>query len=115
MIGPRTRIAERPHRVLCEKLTPQADGAGGYIEDWVPLDPPALFVQIQPASGNEQSMVPDGTMMSNVTHTVTAPHHAGLTTGSRLRFGARVFRVTGVVSPDERGAESLLLCSETKL
>ena len=116
MIAPRTSIAERPHRWLCETQgPPQPDGAGGYTESWLPLDPSALFIRILPAAGNEQSMVPDGTLMSNVTHTVTCPYHPGLTTSSRLRLGTRVLRVTGVVSPEERHVESLLLCSETKL
>jgi hypothetical protein len=115
LIAPFTSIAKRPHRVVAETLgKPVPDGEGGYREDWRPLDPPTLFVEITPITGQDvQRLVPEGTVISATTHIVSGPYHPGLTTEAQLRLGARTFRVTGVVSRGERNSESVMLVAET--
>jgi head-tail adaptor len=104
----------RDKRVLVEDPVIVPDSEGGFTQTWVPLTPAWLYVHIQPISGQAlQHLVPDATLLSTVTHTITGPYHPGLTTESRLTYGTRHFRVTGVVTPDEDQIESTLLCVET--
>jgi len=120
LIAPLTSIALRPHLVRVEtRGEPVKDREGGYTEHFVPLDPPTLLVRIEPSAGQDLQHAAEGTVVATITHTVTGPHHPGLTTEAQLLFDdeaagvTRTFRVTGIVTPSERRTESVLLCVET--
>lgn len=114
LIAPQVSIGRRPHLVACDGLVGEVpDGDGGYTEEFLPLDPPMLHVEIRPVTGADLQQLTDGAVMATTTHTITGPWHPGITTKSRLRFGSRIFRVTGIASPDERRVEGIMLCAET--
>jgi len=113
MIGPKTSIGARPHRVtLANPGDAVPDGDGGYRQAWTALDPPQLSVSILPATAKDLERVASGSVLSMASHVVTGPYHAGVTTKTRLTFGTREFSVLGVGNPEERGVELVLLCAE---
>jgi len=113
MIGPQSTIAEKPHRVTVEGPgDPVPDSDGGYTQSWASLAPPQLFVKITPATARDLERTGSGTVITTASHIVVAPYHPQLTTECRLRFGARVFSVTGIANRDERNVELVLLCEE---
>jgi SPP1 family predicted phage head-tail adaptor len=52
-------------------------------------------------------------VVSEVTHKVTIPYQDGVTSGMRINYGARVFRIEAVQDPDERQVDLQLLSIET--
>lgn len=113
MIGPRTSIGERPHRVLLQNpVATVPDGEGGYTQTWADLQPNKLFAKIAPATAEAIERVAPGTTQALVSHIVSMPYHAGVTTKTRIIHDARTFHVTGVATPDERKQETIALCEE---
>ncbi len=51
--------------------------------------------------------------MSDATHIIAFPYHDGVTTKTRITFGARTFQVTGVSNQMEQGVNTIALCTET--
>lgn len=66
--------------------------------------------QVEPLSGRER-FVADQTG-SQVTHRIRLRMFDGLTAKHRLRIGCRVFSISSVVQPDERGREHLISAIE---
>ena len=61
MIGPRTSIAERPHRLwLSQTGLPVADGHGSFTTDAGPLNPPDVDGRLVPATGADMQRVAPG-------------------------------------------------------
>jgi|SRR5262245_55307440 len=116
---PNLANGERPHKVTFQNPgEPVPDGQGGYTEGWTDLDPPSMFVQIRPASVADLERVASGTVTSSATHLVTGPFHPGVTTKTRVTFTdrsgrARELAVAGIVNPEERNIEMILLCEES--
>lgn len=113
MIGLRTPIAFRPHRVtLSNPGTPVPDGDGGYTTGETPLNPPSLFVSIDsPAGGQDERLAP-GTVVSSFTRLVTGPYHPQVTTATTIDFNGRKLKVVGKVNLQERNQEMVLTCEE---
>jgi len=119
MIGPRQgSIGERQKRVRL--VAPGAmvpDGDGGYTQEDAPLDPPALFAHIRPASQQDLERVTAGTPITTATHLVAMPFHPGVTAQTRIYVEnyprpERVFEVVYIGNPNERNAELVLVCAE---
>lgn len=113
MIGPRTGVGERPHRILLQNPGPPVpDGEGGYLQSYTDLTPSRMSARIQPATAQDLERVAPGTVQSSATHIVTMPYHPGVTTKTRIVFDGRTFTVSGVATPDERKQETIALCEE---
>jgi SPP1 family predicted phage head-tail adaptor len=113
MIGPKTSVADRPHRVTLQNPGPPvSDGDGGYTETWTDLVPPAISVKISPATAQELERVAAGTVLSTNTHIVKGPYHPQVTTKTRILYNGRTFSVTGGGSPDELNVELELVAVE---
>lgn len=116
MIGPKTTIADRPHRVTLQNPGPAVpDGEGGTVQSWTDLTPPALSVKIAEASTANLERVTTGTVLATATHVITGPYHPQVTTQTRILFQGRSFSVTGVSNPGERNVEMILVCKEVVL
>jgi head-tail adaptor len=117
MLSPRTSIAQRPHRVQLQNPGPPVpDGDGGYTQGWNDLDPPALWVAIEAATTAKLERFVSGaaSTVTTATHLVTGPFHPGVTTQSRVLFGARELHVDAVNNVAERGIEMVLVCTELR-
>lgn len=113
VIGPKTSVAKRPHRVtLQDPGPPVADGDGGVTQTWADLVPPAMDAEIKTASAADLERVAAGTVLATATHIVTMPYHPQLKTSSRIVHNGRFFSVTGVADPDERHVETIAICVE---
>ena len=78
---------------------PRPDGHGGSTVDWVPLDPPWVFAAIvTPGTRGVEKLAGD-TAISLASEDVVMRYHAGVTTKTRIRFGARLLQVIGVKNP----------------
>jgi len=115
---PQFAAGARPHRVTFQNPgEPVPDGAGGFTEGWADLDPPQMFVRIQPASVADLERVTSGTVISSASHLVTGPYHKDVTTQTRILYSdivgkQRTFTVAGIVNPLERCIDMVLLCEE---
>jgi head-tail adaptor len=110
---PSRAAGQRRHLVTLQNPGPPIpDGAGGYTESWTDLTPATVWVSLQPAYARDVEYLAAGTVAASATHVVTGPYHPGVTTQTRLVLGPRVFHVTGVGNPEERGIELILLCQE---
>lgn len=109
----RTSIADRPHRVTLQNPGPNVpNGDGGYTNSWFDLVPPAISVEIKPATADDLERVAAGTVISKATSLITGPFHPQVTTKTRLLFNGREFHVTGDQNIEERGGEMVLVCVE---
>jgi head-tail adaptor len=75
-------------------------------------DTDTVWADIRPASAHDLERVVGGTVLSSASHLVRLRYHPAITTQSQLRFGARVFAVTGVQNVDERNVELIVACQE---
>lgn len=101
------------HRVIIENPGGAVpDGDGGYTEVETAAQPSPIWASIVPATARDLERVIAGTVQSAATHIVTVRYHSGITTKTRLRFGSRIFSVTGVQNQDERNVELKLTCEE---
>ena len=103
----------RPHVVtLSNPGAPSPDGDGSYTQTYTALSPATLQVQIAPATARDLERATAGTVISQATHILRGPYHAGVTTETRVTFGARTFSVLGVVNVAERSVSMELFCTE---
>jgi head-tail adaptor len=113
MIGPKTSVGARPHRVTLQNPGPAIDdGDGGFTQAWIDLVPPGWSCEIKPATAVDLERVAVGTVLSTNTYILTGPYHPQLATSSRALFNGRIFSVTGVADPDERHVETILVAVE---
>jgi hypothetical protein len=113
VIAPSTSIGRRPHRVALYKpgaMVP--DGDGGWTAGLDPLDPPLLYVRIEPAVGADAERVAAGTVLSNTSYLISGPYHPQVTTETQLTYNGRTFMVKGIANLEERNVEMVLICDE---
>jgi head-tail adaptor len=108
-----TSIGQRRHLVSFQNPGASVpDGDGGSVSSWYTLTPPTAYAKIKPATAKDLERVAAGTVLATASHVVTFPYHPGVTTVTRIVFGARVFSVTGVSNPEERNVETICVCVE---
>jgi len=115
IIAPQIPISLRPHYVLLQRpypVPPIADEDGGYVENWIDLVPPRVFVQIEPATAQHMEHFRANTLAASATHVITGPWHPGVTTFCQVVHGGRTFRILGVANRSERNVEMILACVE---
>jgi SPP1 family predicted phage head-tail adaptor len=88
------------------------DGEGGYVEGWVPLDPPEMLARINPASATDMERAAAGTQLVTAMHMIEMLYHPGVTVETRITYGARHFQVTSVRNPDEQNRELIIVAQE---
>lgn len=109
----RVSSGQRRHYVTLYALgSPQPDGDGGFTTTPVPLDPPAAYASIEPATQRDLERVMAGTVVSDASHIVTLPYHAGVSTNTLILFNGRQFNVVGMANPEERNIETITVCTE---
>lgn len=111
-------IARRHRRItLSAPGAAVPDGDGGYTHTEAPLDPPAVFGYVRPATARDLERVAAGTVIAQASHVVTIPYHPGVTTQTTVtvertpRPPGRL-AVMAVLDPDERSKDLVLVCSE---
>jgi head-tail adaptor len=101
-------LGDYVHRVTFQNPgTPAPDGDGGYTETWTDLVPAEWKVSIVPATTQDLERSAAGTVISSASHLVAGYFHPGVTTKTRMLFGAHVFAITGVVNVDMRSVDML--------
>lgn len=104
---------------LDEPGPPVPDGDGGWTEGSVPLNPPAWYCSIEPASAYNVEREVAGTVSATASHLLKGRFHPGISPTTRIWFtdlhrGGKVrrFNVESVRSVDENGEQLVVLCSE---
>lgn len=88
------------------------DGAGGYVETWVPLVPPTMYAAIDVATAGDQERLGSATVLSQALLVVRMRHHPSVTTKTRITYAGRQFAVTALRNIEERNRRLVLLCAE---
>ena len=93
------------------------DGGGGYTETWVPLDPPAMWVHMNPATPQDAERSGSGSVLILYTYIFDMLYHAGISPNTRIAYqdpdkGLRTFQVTSVRNPDEQRRELIVVAQE---
>ncbi len=102
------KIGALRHSVTIQTPSLTADGDGGQSTTWATLA--TVFAAIEPVSQVERQS--NQTVLSLSTHVIRVRYLAGVTTKSRVVFGARIFGIDGVENVAERSAELRLSCTE---
>lgn len=105
-------IGSLRHVVMFQSVALVPDGDGGVVETWTDI-PPAWAVRIQPANVRDLERQTAGTTVATATHVVHGRYRADVNVEGRMKFGDRIFRIMGIVNPEERGIEMYLFCVET--
>ena len=92
---------------------PVQDEGGGWVESWVPLNPPIWHCAITAASLRDLQRVSGGTVSTTATHLVRGRYHPQLSAKARLLFGDRTFEVQTVHDVEQRRIELEVVCAET--
>jgi head-tail adaptor len=102
------------HRVtLSAPAPPVPDAGGGYTETpWAPLNPAKWNCAIGQASGRTLESIGAGTVTAQASHVIRGRYHPGITTETRITFGARLLSVVFVANPDERNIETIVVAVE---
>lgn len=96
---------------------PVPDGAGGFSEDWTPLDPPSTWAALDALGSADMERLTADTIVAGATHAITIPYHPGVTVQTRLTYedpdrGPRRFQVVGLRDPDEARRELAIVAAE---
>jgi len=118
LIGVAQTISRRQKHVrLVVQGAPEPDGEGGFVRPDVPLVPADSWARVRPASQSDMEALAAGTVLTQATHLVSLPYHAGVTTETIVLVEdyPRPDRRLSVLyrgNPDERDAELDLICAE---
>lgn len=91
-----------------EQATPVADAMGGHVEQWDEVA--IVFGRIEPVGAAMRFGA--GQALETVTHRVTIRHRDGISSGMRLRKGARRFAIVSIHDPGESGRYLVLRTRE---
>jgi head-tail adaptor len=108
---------QKRHLVTLENPGPSVpDGDGGYTQVWTALSPPRKRAEIKPATARDLERIAAGTVLSTASHVITMDYHRDVTTKTRVSWtsGGRTHAasVTGVMNPEERCIDLILVCEE---
>ena len=107
-----TPAGQRIHSVdFVNPGTPAPDGDGGYTQTTDTIGS-GVRVAIQTATQRDLERIASGTVIAEASHIVFSPYLAGVTTQTRILFGAKTFHVVGVDNPDMRNRELVMAVSE---
>jgi SPP1 family predicted phage head-tail adaptor len=113
MIGSRTGVRNRPHRVFLQNPGPAvSDGDGAYTQVWTDCEPPSVDAEILEANHAALERIVSNTVASTASHIVSMPYHPQVTTQTRIIYNGRRFSVTGVDDVEQRHVDLVLPCVE---
>ncbi|MEI9995696.1 MAG: phage head closure protein [Rhizomicrobium sp.] len=92
--------------LLAHTLTP--DGGGGFAESWDAFA--TVWIGLAPLGAGDALNA--DRLESKVRHRITLRRRGDLAAGQRVQFGARLFRVHGLLDAGPRTAYVALLCEE---
>ncbi|WP_180355894.1 phage head closure protein [Aliirhizobium smilacinae] len=95
-------------RLSLEEPVSTPDGQGGAAVTWTKIA--AMWAKIEPVSSSLAERA--GAEIGTITHRIWLRFREGVSTGQRLRKGARLFAVKLVQDPDETGRYLTCLCEE---
>jgi SPP1 family predicted phage head-tail adaptor len=101
-------IGELRQRLVIERASEVADGAGGAIRTWSAVS--TVFARIEPLRRRET--VADGRSAGFVTHRITIRHRADITGDVRFVSGGARYRVLAVSALDPKRRFLACLCEE---
>lgn len=110
-------IGSLRQRVTLEAPTTTSDGAGGYVETWVPIAPSPWWAAMQRASQAAIEKRFAGTVIAHASYIFNGRFHPGITMQTRLTWTDRAgeIHVANVLDLDDvegAGVETIVLCSE---
>lgn len=106
-------IGEYVHLVSVATAGPTTDDPeGGFVETWVPLDPPAWYCSIVPATLDNLERISGGGLTATATHVLRGRYHPQLSADCRITFGARILSVSSVHDPDNTRAALTVIAHE---
>ncbi len=103
-------LSQMRARIVIEAPVETPDAAGGVTRSFAAQA--TVWAQVKPVKAADAP--PAALPGQTVSHRVTLRWRAGLTTGHRLRLGARVFALQTVYDPDERRRTLVCLAREVK-
>lgn len=95
-------------RVVIEEPIRVSDEAGGFTESWQEVV--SAFAEILPVTGREKLSA--FKMQGEISHKATIRYVSGITTGMRLKLGARLLNIRAVINSSEMNERLILLCDE---
>lgn len=106
-------IGQYRHLVsLVQAGPPTPDPDGGWIDTWVPLDPPTWHCSIEAASLRDLQRISGGAISATATHLLRGRYHAQLSAKARVQFRDRMFEVQSVHDREQRQMELEVVCAE---
>jgi SPP1 family predicted phage head-tail adaptor len=103
----RTGIGALRDRLVLEQAVRTDDGGGGATLTWETVA--EIWGSVRPVSGEERLSADQ--LAGRLTHRVLIRYRAGVVPAMRLRFGARLLEIVGVLATPRR-ERLLLLCQE---
>lgn len=102
------KIGSLKYRIVLQKKMITEDALKQQTEVWT--DFAYVWARIEPLSGREYFAAQQ--INSEISVRVTIRYLPGITTGTRVVFGGRIFDVLSVVNPEERNISLILMCKE---
>ncbi len=99
--GPRNKL------VTIERSTDTRGDYGEVTESWATLS--TAWANIKPMQGGET--IQGGQVDATVTHVITL-RKTDITADDRINHDNRIFNITRVLNPEERGADQVILAIE---
>lgn len=105
------KIGDLRHRVQIEQASRTSDGGGGAALTWVLVA--EVWAAMWPRSMREPHDM--DRVAGRATHDVWIRFRSDVKPEMRMRFGARVFDIRGVIDPEDRGAWMKCIVQEKDL
>ncbi len=87
------------HRVQLQSIVETSDGCGGVNVSWTPVAD--VWANIQPHRTRSEQLAQQ--QFETLTHKITIRFRPDVKSGWRVQFGPRLFAITTLHDPDERG------------
>lgn len=95
------RIGDLRHRVTFQSEVTTDDGQGGFSSVWEDLEVlPTVWGYLKPVKAFERNFA--AKVEYQKSHTLTIRHRDDLTTSMQVVYDSRIFKIKGIVAPDER-------------
>jgi len=88
-------LGDYRHLVIFQDPGPALpDGAGGYTQTWMDLEPGTWRVSVRTAAASDLERVAAGTVMSQGASIVAGHYHPGVSTKTRMLYNGKTYSVT---------------------
>ena len=102
------RIGNLRHQISIEQATESFDGNGELISTWTTFA--TVWAEITPLTGREYWSARQ--INAETTGKIRTRYISGLTPKMRVKFGTRIFNITGLSNIEERNEEIVIYYSE---